>query len=265
MRLHFHLLKKIAEALHDIFENKKYADKVIEKLFKGNKKLGSRDRRFIAETIYEIVRYHRFYQTVAASNESYNLLGVHLVKNGLDTEEFQDEYPIDIDAIKANLKKKYSLAVTESFPDWMCELGEKEFGAEEWTQIMHALNRPVSTAALDSIVERISSWVITRAESEISARVIGRRVMAELKQLDDVAYVRFASVYKTFKDVQDFVEKLEGDELIDMIDSSGPQLSLTTQLQPQLKPVNNNTDQTTKEANDEKTIKRTRTPDPIPN
>jgi 16S rRNA (cytosine967-C5)-methyltransferase len=141
MKLHFHLLKKVAEALHDIFENQKYADKVIEKLFKSNRKLGSRDRKFIAETIYEIVRYHRFYQTVAESNQSYNLLGVHLIKNNLDTQEFQDEYPIDSDLIKRNLKKKYPIAVTESFPDWMNELGEKEFGADEWKLIMHALNR----------------------------------------------------------------------------------------------------------------------------
>lgn len=141
MKLHFILLKKVAEALHDIFENKKYADKVIEKLFKSNRKLGSRDRKFIAETIYEIVRYHRFYQTVAQSNESYNLLGVHLVKNNLDTQEFQDEYPIDVDLIKANLKKKYPIAVTESFPDWMSEMGEKEFGADEWQLIMKALNK----------------------------------------------------------------------------------------------------------------------------
>lgn len=141
MKLHFILLKKVAEALHDIFENKKYADKVIEKLFKSNRKLGSRDRKFIAETIYEIVRYHRFYQTIAESNESYNLLGVHLVKNNLDTQEFQDEYPIDVDKIKANLKKKYPIAVTESFPDWMNEMGEKEFGAEEWQLIMKALNK----------------------------------------------------------------------------------------------------------------------------
>jgi len=141
MKLHFILLKKVAEALHDIFENKKYADKVIEKLFKSNRKLGSRDRKFIAETIYEIVRYHRFYQTIAESNESYNLLGVHLVKNNLDTQEFQDEYPIDVVKIKANLKKKYPIAVTESFPDWMNEMGEKEFGAEEWQLIMKALNK----------------------------------------------------------------------------------------------------------------------------
>ncbi len=87
--------------------------------------------------------------------------------------------------------------------------------------------RPVSLAQLEGVVERISAWLMTRGEGEVGSKLIGRRVMAELKQLDDVAYIRFASVYRTFKDVQEFVEKLEGDELIDMIDSSGPQLSLT--------------------------------------
>jgi len=87
--------------------------------------------------------------------------------------------------------------------------------------------RPVSLAQLEAVVERISAWVITRGEGEIASKIIGRRIMAELKQLDDVAYVRFASVYRTFKDVQEFVEKLEGDELMDMIDSTGPQLSLS--------------------------------------
>ncbi|AZZ35999.1 RNA methyltransferase [Bdellovibrio sp. qaytius] len=158
MKLHFILLKKVAEALHDIFENKKYADKVIEKLFKSNRKLGSRDRKFIAETIYGIVRYHRYYQTVAQSNESYNLLGVHLIKNGLDAEEFQDEYPIDVDLIKANLKKKYPIAVTESFPDWMNEMGEKEFGADEWKLIMQALNKQAD------VYLRTNTLRITREE-----------------------------------------------------------------------------------------------------
>lgn len=142
MRLHFHILKKVAEALEDIFENKKYADKVIEKLFKANRKLGSRDRKFMAESIYEIVRHKRFYETVAQSHESYNLLAVHLVKNNFDTQEFAEEYPLDIDLIKTNLKKKYPAEVTESFPDWINDLGQKEFGSADWLQIMSALNKP---------------------------------------------------------------------------------------------------------------------------
>lgn len=98
-------------------------------------------------------------------------------------------------------------------------------------KLLHGLQaacqkRPVALNQIEAVVERIASWIITRGEGEVASRVIGRRVMAELKQLDDVAYVRFASVYKVFKDVQDFVEKLEGDELIDMVEPSGPQLSL---------------------------------------
>lgn len=87
--------------------------------------------------------------------------------------------------------------------------------------------RPVSLSQLEAVVERISAWVINRGENEISSRIIGKKVMAELKQLDDVAYVRFSSVYRTFKDVQEFVETLEDAELMDFVDSSQGQLPLT--------------------------------------
>lgn len=87
--------------------------------------------------------------------------------------------------------------------------------------------RPVSLGQIEAVVERISAWVVNRGESEISSRLIGKKVMAELKQLDDVAYIRFASVYRTFKDVQEFVETLEDTELLDFVDANNPQLSLT--------------------------------------
>jgi len=87
--------------------------------------------------------------------------------------------------------------------------------------------RPVSLAQLEQIVERIAAWIVNRGDNEISSRLIGKKVMAELKQLDDVAYIRFASVYRTFKDVQEFVETLEDAELLDLADSNSPQLSLT--------------------------------------
>ncbi len=116
--------------------------------------------------------------------------------------------------------------------------------------------RPVSLSQLESAVERISSWLITRGDSEVSSKIIGRRVMAELKGLDDVAYVRFASVYRTFKDVQEFVEKLEGDELIDVIDTSGPQLNLAPLIQNNSRKVDNE---------DEKTVPRDRPADIVSN
>ena len=87
--------------------------------------------------------------------------------------------------------------------------------------------RPVSLNQLESTVEKIAAWVINRGENEIASRLIGRKVMQELKLLDDVAYIRFASVYRTFKDVQEFVETLEGDEWLDYVDPNNPQLPLT--------------------------------------
>lgn len=128
-------------------------------------------------------------------------------------------------------KSRYSTheTVMLSYPFIIKKDGRREpYNKEKLIRGMQAScqKRPVSLAQIESAVERISSWLITRGEGEVSSKIIGRKVMAELKQLDDVAYVRFASVYRTFKDVQEFVEKLEGDELVDMIESTGPQLSL---------------------------------------
>lgn len=86
--------------------------------------------------------------------------------------------------------------------------------------------RPISQAQLEGVAERIAAWTIQRGESEIPARALGRKVMTELRQLDDVAYVRFASVYRTFKDVQEFVESLEDEDWSENPDNIDPQLRL---------------------------------------
>lgn len=68
--------------------------------------------------------------------------------------------------------------------------------------------RPVSIAEIERIVGRISSWVHAGADKELNAKSIGQKVIEELRRLDDVAYVRFASVYKNFRDLNEFVESL---------------------------------------------------------
>ena len=73
--------------------------------------------------------------------------------------------------------------------------------------------RPVSIAEIESSVAKIAKWAQNRGEKELNAKVLGQIVMGELKKLDDVAYVRFASVYKTFKDIHEFVESLEASEV----------------------------------------------------
>lgn len=74
------------------------------------------------------------------------------------------------------------------------------------------LKRPVSQAQIEHIVSKISRRARENNEREISTSEIGGWVMDELRSIDDVAYVRFASVYKTFKDIDEFVETLKGDD-----------------------------------------------------
>ena len=74
--------------------------------------------------------------------------------------------------------------------------------------------RPVATHHVDSAIREIVNDLRRSSEREISSRHIGELVMRELKKLDQVAYVRFASVYRSFEDVQAFreeIEKLERD------------------------------------------------------
>jgi len=68
--------------------------------------------------------------------------------------------------------------------------------------------RPVSARALDSLVDEIEQMVQDSADRELEARVVGDWVMDRLKELDKVAYVRFASVYRQFEDVQEFMAEL---------------------------------------------------------
>lgn len=69
--------------------------------------------------------------------------------------------------------------------------------------------RPISTATIESCVERISRVVQELGEAEVSAQWIGEKVMAELHALDEIAYVRFASVYRSFKDINEFMSELK--------------------------------------------------------
>lgn len=113
--------------------------------------------------------------------------------------------------------------------------------------------RPISLNQLEAVVDRISSWGLHRGDKEIPSRMLGQKLMMELRLLDDTAYVRFASVYRTFKDVQEFVETLEDQETFDVSDPQtqlalAPEKTLTSKVEEHAPP-----------------IQRTRPTDPIPN
>jgi transcriptional repressor NrdR len=70
--------------------------------------------------------------------------------------------------------------------------------------------RPIPAAKLAEIVDRIENEFQRGMQREITSRQIGEKVMEELHRLDEVAYVRFASVYRHFKDISQFMEELKG-------------------------------------------------------
>jgi len=69
--------------------------------------------------------------------------------------------------------------------------------------------RPVPVAVMEEIVERIEKAVQEKGDKEIKSSTIGETVMLELHDLDEVAYVRFASVYRSFKDINEFMDELK--------------------------------------------------------
>lgn len=90
--------------------------------------------------------------------------------------------------------------------------GERESFRRE--KIKHGLlracwKRPVSDEQLEAIVARVENEIFTNFDAEVDSQYLGNLVMQELRELDQVAYVRFASVYREFKDVRDFVHELQ--------------------------------------------------------
>ena len=69
--------------------------------------------------------------------------------------------------------------------------------------------RPVSVNVIDEIVAAVTKQIYNSMEQEVSSKCIGELVMEELKKYDEVAYVRYASVYRSFKDISSFMEELQ--------------------------------------------------------
>ncbi len=102
--------------------------------------------------------------------------------------------------------------VEEVLPMVVKKDGRRE--AFERTKIVGGLiraceKRPVSVQTIEKIVDQIQSDLLERGEKEIPSTLIGERIMDSLKGLDDVAYVRFASVYRSFKDMDEFVDLIK--------------------------------------------------------
>lgn len=226
MRIHRVLVVGVVEALTTIFIDGKYADKAIEKLFQKNKKWGSRDRAFIAEQVYEIVRWWRLLHygltentnLPESTNEAYlwKIVAINLIKQGIFEQNDWKEWsniPDKSLIINRLSDKTLPLSVRVSIPDWLEEDGIQQFG-KEWENEIVAMNNPAP------LILRCNSLKTnpTQLSKELSKINIAHKVVGKTTP-DAIILDQRTNVFSTelFKnglfEVQDLASQLVAQQL----------------------------------------------------
>lgn len=149
MRLHRNLVYTTIDSLNSIFNDGEYADKVVARALKKDKRWGSTDRKFVAETIYEVVRWKRLYTEIAEVKEPFNrenlwrIFSVWAVLRGYPIPDWKQLEGTPERKIKGRFDELSKIRTfKESIPDWMDELGVKELGEKVWATEIAAQNQP---------------------------------------------------------------------------------------------------------------------------
>ncbi len=189
MKLHPLLVKAVEEALNDIFNNGKYADKVLERLLKSNPKWGSRDRSFIAETTYDCVRWWRLYAHLCEKSglrDSWtNIIGICLTLKYEQVPEYKDFAHLDFLKLQSKRASISERKIKESIPDWLDERCENELGTAKWDKELRALNTPaevilrvntlkISVLDLKKKLDEIG-WITETHPQNIEALILKKR------------------------------------------------------------------------------------------
>lgn len=147
MRLHRNLVYTTIDSLNAIFNEGEYADKVVARALKKDKRWGSADRKFVAETIYEIVRWKRLYAEIAEVKEPFDrdnlwrMFAAWAVLRGYQIPDWTQLQGTPERKIKGRFDElSKNRAIKESIPDWMDELGAKELGEATWSKEIKAQN-----------------------------------------------------------------------------------------------------------------------------
>ena len=146
-RLHPNLVKACIEGLRQIFTDGKHADSVVNNLLKSNPKWGSSDRKFIAETIYDIVRWWRklWYLVGEEPNLTnaglWKLCGAYLISKDIPLPPWEEFGKLDKNTvIEREIKALGIRVIRESIPDWLDSIAEEELGGR-WDTEIEELNK----------------------------------------------------------------------------------------------------------------------------
>ncbi|WP_242203654.1 RsmB/NOP family class I SAM-dependent RNA methyltransferase [Aestuariivivens insulae] len=147
MRLHKNLCFAVIDGLTLIFNEGHYADKVIQQLLKRDKRWGARDRAFVAETTYDIVRWKRLYAEIAEVKPPFDrdnlwrLFAVWATLKGIKLPDWKYFESTPTRKIKGRFDELSKIRkFKESIPDWIDKIGLEELGEAIWTKEIAALN-----------------------------------------------------------------------------------------------------------------------------
>lgn len=150
-KVYRNLVEAVLIALEEINTQGKYADKVLEKVLKSNPKWGARDRAFIAETVYDVVRYQRLLQHVSALLVEHSTVAdwvvVYLLQQGYEVPQwalFPNRSLLSFEAVEQQLHRIDSPAILQAYPDWLYNRLELELGKERWEKEAVFLNQPAA-------------------------------------------------------------------------------------------------------------------------
>ena len=148
--MHRPLVNEVVNNINIIFNQKKYADKVIELSLRKNHTWGARDRAFIAENTYDIVRWMRLYQYCLTGHEEFKplkqhqifaILAVHFMLKNVELPYWPEFEGINYKIVMQRKHEALHIRkIAQSIPDWMDEMGEQELG-EQWNEEIEALNK----------------------------------------------------------------------------------------------------------------------------
>jgi len=190
MKLFPNTVKGVIYSIDEIFNQNRYADKVIEKTFKANPKWGARDRGFVAETIYEMVRWWRLINEVSPSKDLYHLFGTYWILQGKGLPDWQEFKNLNPQKIKARYEELLdNRALRQSIPDWLDDMGSSLLG-EKWDREIDTLNQQAE------VVIRVNTLKITREQLAKRLSDDGIETYAPKGYKDALVLARRQNIYK---------------------------------------------------------------------
>ena len=197
MRLHRNLVFTVIDSLQLIFNEGVYADKAVESALKKDARWGARDRKFVAETIYEIVRWRRLYNEIAETKEHYSrenlwkIFAVWAVLRGIELPDWKYFENSPIRRIKGKFDQAQSIRkIKESIPDWMDDLGVAELG-KQWDKEISALNKQAP------VVLRANTLRASRLQLEKALNASEIETTVDAKYKDALILKERKNVFKT--------------------------------------------------------------------